>query len=120
MELPAIQVPVWEVFRVGFGQSHGDASIRPAVNGEREPLQRAGSSQYVHVSEVAMSESGKIFADAGLPATPRYGAKSVDCHTLREAVLEWMLLSDQDRTQATITSGGTVYNANEIDRLPIK
>jgi hypothetical protein len=62
----------------------------------------------------------KICADASQPATLHYGAKSIDCLTLQEAVLEWMRLSKQDRAQATIrASGGTVYKANEIDRLHV-
>jgi hypothetical protein len=67
-----------------------------------------------------VSDAEKIFADAGQPATLRYGTKSVACHTLQEAVLEWVRLADKDREQATIrTGGGNVYNANEIDRLHI-
>jgi hypothetical protein len=63
----------------------------------------------------------KIYADASQSATLRYGAKSIDCSTLQEAVLEWMRLSEQDRVQATISvKGGTVYNANEIDRLHVR
>jgi hypothetical protein len=63
----------------------------------------------------------KIYTDPSQPATLRYGARSIDCHTLQEAVLEWLRLSEEDRAQATIsTSSGTVYKANEIDRLYIK
>ena len=62
----------------------------------------------------------KIYANASQPATLRYGAKSIDCFTLQEAVLEWMRLSEQDRAQATIrASGGTVYKVNEIGRLHV-
>jgi hypothetical protein len=66
-----------------------------------------------------MSDDDKIYADASQPATLRYGGKSIDCYTLGEAVLEWMRLSEQDRVQATVESGGAVYNANEIDRLHV-
>lgn len=63
----------------------------------------------------------KLFADASQPATLRYGAKSIHCPTLQEAVLEWMRLADHDRAQATISaSDGTVYNADQIDRLHVK
>ena len=62
----------------------------------------------------------KIYVDASQPASLRYGAKSTDCLTLQEAVLEWMRLSEQDRSRSTIcTSGGGVYKANEIDRLHV-
>ena len=60
----------------------------------------------------------KIFADASQPATLRYGAKSVDCATLGEAVAEWHRLSRSDKAKATIrVHGGTVYIADQIDRL---
>ncbi len=67
----------------------------------------------------AMSD-GKIYADFLQPATLRYGAKADGCFTLQEAVLEWMRLSEQDRAQATIrVKSGTVYKANEINRLHV-
>ena len=67
-----------------------------------------------------MSDTDKIYADASQPATLRHAGGSVHCHTLQEAVLDWMRLSVKDREQATIrTDDGTVYTANEIDRLHI-
>jgi hypothetical protein len=67
-----------------------------------------------------MSDTDKIHADASKPATLRYAGKSVNCYTLQEAVLEWMRLSETDRAQATIRADdGTVYNAQEIDRLHV-
>ena len=64
----------------------------------------------------------KIYANPAQPATLRYGAKSVDCYTLQEAVLAWMRLPEKDRQQATIkvnVPGGATYSATEIDRLHI-
>jgi hypothetical protein len=67
-----------------------------------------------------MSELEKIFADASQPATLRHAGGSVHCHTLQEAVLAWMRLSEKDREQATIwADDGAVYTAKEIDRLHI-
>jgi hypothetical protein len=65
-----------------------------------------------------MSDAQKLYADASQPATLQHAGGSVDCHTLQEAVLAWMRLSEKDRAQATIRADdGTVYNAKEIDRL---
>ncbi len=62
--------------------------------------------------------TGKIFADASRPATLNRSGRSVHCYTLQEAVLEWMRLDDGERAHATIKANdGTVYTAEEIDRL---
>jgi hypothetical protein len=62
----------------------------------------------------------KIYVNASQPATLRYRAKSINCLTLQEAVLEWMRLSEQDRARANIcASGDVVYKADEIDRLHV-
>jgi hypothetical protein len=68
-----------------------------------------------------MSNDGeKIFVDASQPAMLRYEDRQVDCKTLQEAVLVWMRLPEDEREKATIrVSDGTIYDANEIDRLYI-
>ncbi len=64
-------------------------------------------------------EPEKIYADPSQPATLRHPGGLVDCHTLEEAVLAWMRLSEQDRSQAVIKAGSAAYNAAEIDRLHV-
>jgi hypothetical protein len=65
-------------------------------------------------------DADKIFADASLSATLQHAGKSVNCHTLQEAVLEWMRLQGDDRDEATIRADdGTLYTARQIDHLHI-
>lgn len=65
-----------------------------------------------------MSDDRRIFADSSLPATLNNGERATHCYTLQEAVLEWMRLPERERTAATIRADdGTVYNAQQIDRL---
>lgn len=65
-----------------------------------------------------MKEADKIYVDASLPATLRYGSESIHCSTIGEARLAWDRLSADDRARATIrASDGTVYDASQIDRL---
>ena len=65
-----------------------------------------------------MNDDGKIFADSSLPATLNNCERATHFYTLQEAVLEWMRLPERERTVATIrTDDGTVYNAEQIDRL---
>jgi hypothetical protein len=61
----------------------------------------------------------KLFADPAQPAVLRYGATSVPCHTLQEAVLEWQRSPAAKQSEATIAvrETGTVYDASQIDRL---
>ena len=60
----------------------------------------------------------KIYVDASQPATLRHSGRSVECHTLQEAVIAWRTLPYKDRHQATIqVLGGPLYTADEIDRL---
>jgi hypothetical protein len=64
------------------------------------------------------SNNCPIYVDASQPATLRYEGRSVDFHTLEEAVSAWMRLSDDEREQATIrVTDGTIYDAKEIGRL---
>jgi hypothetical protein len=64
------------------------------------------------------TDADKLYMDAGQPAVLIYSDHSVDCPTLQEAVLEWHRLPPDVRKHATIkVSGGTVYNAEQIDRL---
>jgi hypothetical protein len=59
-----------------------------------------------------------IYVDASQPATLLYEGHSVDCHTLQEAVSDWMRLPDDQREQATIRlNDGTIFAAKEIGRL---
>lgn len=44
---------------------YADARARAAVNGQREPLQRAGPSQYLHVPEIEMRDEGGLIAAVG-------------------------------------------------------
>ena len=65
-----------------------------------------------------MSDAHKIFADSSLPATLNNSGRATPFYTLQEAVLEWMRLPERKRAAATIrTDDGTVYNAEQIDRL---
>jgi hypothetical protein len=65
-----------------------------------------------------MSEDGRIYVDAGQPATLLDGAEVIQCHTLQEAKMAWDRLPQERKNAATIrTSDGRVYTALEIDRL---
>jgi|GEM_PF-1180594 len=65
-----------------------------------------------------MSDTDRIYADASQSATLNNGGRATHFYTLQEAVLEWMRLPERERTAATIrTDDGTVYNAEQIDRL---
>ena len=65
-----------------------------------------------------MNDKDKIYADPTEPAVLRYGDTLVECHTLGEAVLEWLRLPAEKQARATIKVGsGTIYSASEIDRL---
>jgi hypothetical protein len=58
-----------------------------------------------------------IFVDAAQPATLHDGPAHTDCPTLQEAVLVWHRLLPERQRFATISSGGEVYSAGEINRL---
>jgi hypothetical protein len=67
----------------------------------------------------------KIYVDASQSATLRHAGGSVECSTLREAVIAFHKLPAEDREQATIKvnirgGNGPVYTAKEIDQLHIK
>ena len=66
-----------------------------------------------------MSEDGKIYVDAGQPATLNNGTgKLTDYRTLQEAVMAWHRLPPDQTKRATIkVIGGPVYTAVEIVRL---
>jgi hypothetical protein len=66
-----------------------------------------------------MSDSYKIYVDAGQPATLNNGqGVSTDYATLEEAVLAWFRLAPEQKIRATIkVIGGSVYRAHEIERL---
>ena len=67
-----------------------------------------------------MSNTEKIFVNAGHHATLHYGSKSVD-GTLQEIIVERDRLSEQDRARSYIRmDDGTIYNASDIDRLHYK
>jgi hypothetical protein len=65
-----------------------------------------------------MTDTDKIYVNGGQPAVLIHSGRSVDCPTLQEAVLEWHRLPPDVRKHATIkVAGGTVYSAEQIDRL---
>ncbi len=67
-------------------------------------------------------EPARIYVDPTLPATLRHDGEAHACHTLEEAVLAWLHLSEDERQQASIkidVADGPVYTAAEIDRLHI-
>jgi hypothetical protein len=65
--------------------------------------------------KVGLLDIDKIFADPSLPATLRYAGKSVNCHTLQEAVLALMRLQDDHRDEATIRAIRAAFCARAIN-----
>lgn len=66
-----------------------------------------------------MSDTYKIYVDAGRPATLNNGeGVSTDCATLQEAVSAWHRLAPEQKIKASVrVIGGPVYRAHEIERL---
>jgi hypothetical protein len=65
-----------------------------------------------------MSEDGKIYLDAGRPATLHNGAVSTDFRTLKDAIMAWNRLRPEQAQRASIrVIGGQLYPAAEIPKL---
>jgi hypothetical protein len=58
-----------------------------------------------------------IYVDAGQPATLDDGPRHIDCPTLQEAKIAWDRLPPVRQQSATISAGGQVYSAQQINRL---
>jgi hypothetical protein len=68
-----------------------------------------------------MSDDDPIPVDADQPAELRRAGESIDCPTLREAVLAWRNLPFdlKSTTAIALTSTGAEYHAGEIERLSL-
>lgn len=64
-----------------------------------------------------MDDGDNIYVDARQPATLHDGPMHTDCPTLQEAKIAWDRLPPERQRTATISSGGEVYTAREINRL---
>jgi hypothetical protein len=64
-------------------------------------------------------EPEKLYVDAGTPRAVLIepGREPQRCPTLGEAVMEWHRLPADRKPAATINEMGTVYTAEQIDRM---
>jgi hypothetical protein len=67
--------------------------------------------------KILSDDEDAIYIDARQPATLHFAGKTLDCPTLREAVIAWHKLPVQDQEEATIRTSGAVYTADDISRL---
>ena len=70
-----------------------------------------------NLEDLKGSDKDKIYADASQPATLIDGDNSIDCPTLREAVVALDHLPADRQSAAMIKVGDRVFTAAEIDRL---
>jgi len=65
-----------------------------------------------------MSEDRPIDVDAMLPATLRYGDKTLHCLSVEEAILAFHQLPANVKDEASLRlAGGSIYSGSEIGRL---
>lgn len=108
----------------GISAYSGTVTVRNRKTGTERTYRTGHASrwlaEFTDDLKVGLLDADKIFADASLSATLQHAGKSVNCHTLQEAVLEWKRLQGDDRDEATIRADdGTLYTARQIDHLHI-
>jgi hypothetical protein len=64
-----------------------------------------------------MAENENIYVDASQPATSDDGRVQTEYYTLQEAKIAWDGLPPVRKQSATISAGGQVYAAQQINRL---
>jgi hypothetical protein len=64
-----------------------------------------------------MADEENIYVDASRPATLHDGLFHTDIPTLQEAVIAWHRLPPVRQQSATISAGGQLYTAQQINRL---
>jgi hypothetical protein len=109
----------------GISAYSGTVTVRNRTTGTERTYRTGHGSrwlaEFADDLKVGLLDADKIFADPSLPATLRYAGKSVNCHTLQEAVLAWMRLEGDDRDEATIRADdGTIYTSRQIEHLHIQ
>jgi hypothetical protein len=77
---------------------------------------RRGASRTADIETNHASE-GEIYVDPSQPAILQGAIGSVDCPTLREAVIGWLQLSAEQKENTTIRVAERAYTAFEVGRL---